>query len=324
MLGRGILCLFVAGDIRNLLLYPEVFAFLVLDKAYSVTKSALVPRLVADDSDLVAANSRLARIATVASLFSGAIAVGILNAADAVQVLRVASLLYFAATFLAMRIPADTAQPLPEPEVERVELRVPSVRAAAAAMGALRGATGFLVFLVAFGLKRDAEPLWFFGAVAAASVAGGFMGTIVSPVLRDRFRRTEPLFVVALAVAGAVSLVAAIWSVRVAEVAAVFAVALGANIARQSFDSVLQRDAPEAARGRAFARFETLFQLVWVIGALLAVVLEPSLARGLAALAVGFGLTAVLYLAYIRSNGRADGPAAADPASSSALPDQRP
>ena len=44
-----------------------------------------------------------------------------------------------------------------------------------------------------------------------------------------------------------------------------------------------------------FARFETLFQLVWVIGALLAVVLEPSLARGLAALAVGFGVTAVLY-----------------------------
>ena len=60
LLGRGILCLFVAGDIRNLLLYPEVFAILVLDKAYSVTKSALVPRLVDDDSDLVAANSRLA------------------------------------------------------------------------------------------------------------------------------------------------------------------------------------------------------------------------------------------------------------------------
>ena len=39
-LGRGILCLFVAGDIKNLLLYPEVFGILVLDKAYSVTKSA--------------------------------------------------------------------------------------------------------------------------------------------------------------------------------------------------------------------------------------------------------------------------------------------
>ena len=150
-------------------------------------------------------------------------------------------------------IPADTTQPLPEPEVERVELRLSTVRAAAAAMGVLRGATGFLVFLVAFGLKRAAEPLWFFGAVAAASVAGSLLGTIVSPALRKRFSRTEPLFVFALVIAGVVSLVAALWSARAGDVAAVFAVALGANIGRQSFDSVLQRDAPDAAHGRAFA-----------------------------------------------------------------------
>jgi hypothetical protein len=84
---------------------------------------------------------------------------------------------------------------------------------------------------------------------------------------------------------------------RPGEIAAVFAVALGANIGRQSFDSVLQRDAPEAARGRAFARFETVFQLVWVVGALIAVVFQPSLGVGLIALAAGFGLTGVLYVA---------------------------
>src|SRR3954471_1193182 len=67
-LGRGILCLFVAGDIRNVLLYPEAFGVLVLEKAYSVARSALVPTLVRDDEDLVAANSRLARISTVAGL----------------------------------------------------------------------------------------------------------------------------------------------------------------------------------------------------------------------------------------------------------------
>jgi len=301
------------------LLYPEVFGFLVLDKAYSVTKSALVPRLVPDDSDLVAANSRLARLATVASLFSGAVAVGILHAADAAQVLRIASLFYFAATYLALLIPADTTQPLPEPEVERVELRLSTVRAAAAAMGVLRGATGFLVFLVAFGLKRAAEPLWFFGAVAAASVAGSLLGTIVSPALRKRFRRTEPLFVFALVIAGVVSLVAALWSARAGDVAAVFAVALGANVGRQSFDSVLQRDAPDAARGRAFARFETLFQLIWVVGALLAVVLQPTLHRGLAALACAFGLTAALYAMYLRT---ASGIAPADQGCSAASTDQ--
>ena len=164
-------------------------------------------------------------------------------------------------------------------------------------MGMLRGAIGFLVFLVAFGLKRDAEPLWFFGAVAAASVSGGLIGTIVSPALRRRLRRDEPLLVIALTLACVVCALAAIVNARPGEIAAVFAVALGANIGRQSFDSVLQRDAPEAARGRAFARFETLFQLVWVVGALTAVVFQPSLGVGLIALAAGFGLTGVLYVA---------------------------
>ena len=42
-----------------------------------------------------------------------------------------------------------------------------------------------------------------------------------------------------------------------------------------AFDSLVQRDAPDANRGRSFARFETRFQLVWVIGALLPLLLLP-------------------------------------------------
>ena len=33
----------------------------------------------------------------------------------------------------------------------------------------------------------------------------------------------------------------------------------------------MQRDGADAARGRAFARYETRFQIVWVLGGLLAV-----------------------------------------------------
>ena len=43
-------------------------------------------------------------------------------------------------------------------------------------------------------------------------------------------------------------------------------------MAKQAFDSIVQRDAPDANRGRSFARFETRFQLVWVIGALIPIV----------------------------------------------------
>ena len=40
-----------------------------------------------------------------------------------------------------------------------------------------------------------------------------------------------------------------------------------------------------------------MFQLAWVVGALFAVVFQPSLGVGLVALAVGFGLTGAIYVA---------------------------
>ncbi len=54
----------------------------------------------------------------------------------------------------------------------------------------------------------------------------------------------------------------------------VFAAAVIAGSAacgRLGFDSLLQRDGADAARGRAFARFETRFQVAWVIGGVIAV-----------------------------------------------------
>ena len=295
-LGRGILCLFVAGDFRNLLLYPEAFGILILEKAYAVTKSALVPSLVGHDADLVAANSRLSRISTVAGLVGGAIAVGLLTLGGAASVLRVAALVYFGAAVVALSIPPDDLVPLPPAAVEREELRSPKIRFAAGAMTALRGAIGFLVFLVAFALKRASAPTWLFGAIAAASVAGGLVGTVASPLLRQRVRRDEPLLAVALATAALISLGAAVHAVPASIAVAVFAITCTASMGRQGFDSIVQHDAPDAARGRSFARFETLFQLVWVIGALGAVILQPSTGIGLAVLGVILVPTLITYL----------------------------
>jgi MFS family permease len=299
-LGRGILCLFVAGDLRNVLLYPEAFGILVLDKAYSVTKSALVPSLVGDDADLVSANSRLARISTLAGLVGGGIAVGILNLSDATPVLRVASIVYFAAAAAALGIPPDPSARLPAAALEREELQSPKIRFAAGAMAVLRAAIGFLVFAVAFALKRANEPTWFFGTIAALSVAGGLVGTVVSPLVRRRTVRDEPLLTAALATAALVSIGGAVTRLpRLSVGAGVFAVAAAASTGRQGFDSILQRDAPDAARGRSFARFETLFQLTWVLGALTGVALQPDTRSALAVLGVVFVVALVTYLAGI-------------------------
>ena len=305
-LGRGILCLFAAGDLRNLLVYPEAFGILVLEKAYSVTKSALVPTLVDRNADLVGANSLLARISTIAGLVGGATAVGVLTLGNASQVLRIAALVYFTAAGVALSIPPDDPVRLPPAALERAELRSPEIRYAASAMTVLRGAIGFLVFLVAFELKRTGAPTWFFAVIAGVSITGGLVGTVASPPLRQRMRRDEPLLSVALATAALVSLGAAVHADAVSIAIAVFAIALTASMGRQGFDSILQRDAPAAARGRSFARFETLFQLVWVIGALVAVVLHPSTRAGLAVLGIVFVPILITFLIGSKRRGRHD------------------
>ena len=44
-----------------------------------------------------------------------------------------------------------------------------------------------------------------------------------------------------------------------------FVVNLSTAVCRLAFDSIVQRDAPDANQGRAFASFETRFQLSWVV-----------------------------------------------------------
>jgi Major Facilitator Superfamily len=309
---RGILCLFLAVDLRTVLLYPEAFGVLVMGKAYSVTKSALVPTLVGADEDLVEANSRLARISTVSGLIGGGIAAAILTLGNADAVLRVGSLVYFTGAVLALRIGPNEAAPLPPATLEQQELRAPTVRLSAGALSVLRAAVGFLTFLVAFALKRSGEALWFFGAIALSGILGGLCGTFVSPFVRRHLRREEPLLIIALLTAGIASLAAALYLERGSELAVVFAVLGAVTIGRQGFDSILQRDAPDAARGRAFARFETVFQLIWVLGALTAVILQPTTTTGLAALA---GLLTITLFVYATGIARAHGPSHESPGS---------
>jgi hypothetical protein len=295
---RGIVCLNLAGELRTLAFYPLAFSILVLGKTYSVAKNTVVPRLVDDPEGLVEANSRLSRLATYTGSVAVVVGVSLLNLAGAEWVLRGGSGIYLVAALFALRLPqARRPAPIAPPGVQRRELRAAALRRAASAMGTLRGGVGFLLFLLAIGLKRSGEPTWFFGAVFAAHAAGGFAGTFVAPFAR-RFLREETLLTSALAVVGAVSLFACVGPGRLAVGAVALVLGTGANAGRQAFDSLVQRDAPDVERGRLFARFETRFQLSWVLGALLAVATEPPLWAGF--LIVGV-VTVIAALSYRRA-----------------------
>jgi hypothetical protein len=74
---------------------------------------------------------------------------------------------------------------------------------------------------------------------------------------------------------------------------------------RLAFESLVQRECPEAAQGRAFARYETLFQLAWVVGAGIPVAISIGVRGGLIAAAAGFGITAIAFgIELFRAGGR--------------------
>ena len=79
---------------------------------------------------------------------------------------------------------------------------------------------------------------------------------------------------------------------------AVLAGALGiaAGAGKLAFDSIVQRDAPDAVWGRTFARYETRFQVVWVLAAAVPVVVPIPSVIGILVIAAACGVALVMYV----------------------------
>ncbi len=293
-LGRAVAMVLVGWQRTSLLFFPLAFAVLVFGKAASVTKSALVPCLVRDHSRLVAENARLTRMVAVTSVSAGGLAAGALMVANAEVVLFAGAIIHLLAIPLAWRIPSVPVGSS-EATSDNVELRGGPLTIAANAMSAVSAATGFVVFLLAFELKVTGRPAWFFGLVIAAGGVGGFLGTFVATAAR-RWRREEALIAMSLGLESVVALLTAINYRPVNAVVVTFTVGLAASIARRAFDSLTQRLTPDAEQGRAFAKFETRFQIAWVFGAVVPVLLQPSAAVGLQLLGIALGVALLAYL----------------------------
>jgi predicted MFS family arabinose efflux permease len=131
------------------------------------------------------------------------------------------------------------------------------------------------------------------------SAIGTGIGSVLAPILRRRTR--EEWILAGALVAPGIPLVFAARSYgRPALVVAAVAIAASAATGRLAFDSLLQRDGPEQARGRAFARFETRFQLAWVLGGLLAVVLPSNGRFGIFLIALVLLFAGLWYVGAVR------------------------
>jgi MFS family permease len=300
-LGRAALCLFMANHLNSLLFYPAAFGALALSKGYLVAKAALVPAVVPDEGALVEANSRLALIAVLAGVALGPVGAGLQKLVGASWVLRLAAVVNLASVVAAFRIPKARRPAEPPAPVEQAELHAASIRLAATAMTVLRAAIGFLTFLAAFDLKRRHAPAWLFGLVIGAGALGGFLGAVIAPRLR-RVMKEETILAGSLLLPAVVTLFGARAFGNTAIAVVASAVAVGAAAGRLAFDSLVQRDAPEAVRGRTFARFETRFQLAWVGGAFIPAAIPDLPGRlGFLIMAVGLAFFGLSYFAAVRA-----------------------
>jgi hypothetical protein len=109
LLARGLLCWGMAGA-GSVTLLPAAFGVLVLQKAYGVTKAAVIPRLLPSEITLVTANARSNLGSLIATSAGAAVALGVDKIAGggaegAAWVLRIATAIYLAATVLGLRLP---------------------------------------------------------------------------------------------------------------------------------------------------------------------------------------------------------------------------
>lgn len=297
---RAVLAFFVVRHMNSLWFYPEAFGMLIVQKIYSISKSAVIPGTVRSDEELVQANSKLTQLSAIAVVVA-AVPGGILYAiGGGAWTVALGAIVFAVGTILALQLPPTTIAVSPPGEAEREELRSAGITHASSAMGLIRGIVGFLSFMLAFDFKNAGAPFWQLGFVAGTAQLGFFIGALLAPRIRRRLVEERILIGSLLITMVAGVITAFIGGLAGAALLSMIVGATG-SAAKQSFDSIVQRDAPDANRGRSFAKFETRFQLIWVIGALIPIVIPIPASLGFGIIAIVAALAATTYLVGLRN-----------------------
>jgi hypothetical protein len=282
--GRAVIALLAAPNFDSLLLFPAAFGLLVLSKVHGITKNGLTVAYASDRDGLVHINARLGRLGVVGGLAVLGPGLLLLKLGHAKAVLGFAAIVFVTGALLNLRLHQPPKVRTRGDEVER-RGRIRDLTLPAIGTAGLRGAIGFLVLLLAFGLLRSHKPTYWFGVLAASLAAGGFIGDIVAPRLSHRIREGA-VIVGALLAGGAGGLLA--FTEPSLPFLVLFAALAGAasEFGKLAFQSLMQRAAPGGAQGRVFVRYEVLFQLAWVAGAFLPAILPIGFRPGVLMLAV--------------------------------------
>jgi hypothetical protein len=287
-------------------LFPAALGCLVASKAYGVSRSSAVPRVLPPGFSLVKANSRQA-LAGVASIAVGGGLAGALAKLGADWSLRFAFLIYVVGTVLAIRLPAridsnigerylDDTVPVEVGEDRPARGRGPrrwrariaalptTVRASFACAVGARLLTGFLTLFMTFLMREHPLP-GYGGTVVLALVAGAAgLGNAAATLVGNALGRRRPDLIVSATLiidvlaAGATAVFYSLTTLLALGLVA----GLSAQLINLAGDAIIQRDIVESVRTRMFAWSETVRQIAWVVGGGIGITLplDPSLGFG--------------------------------------------
>ncbi len=303
--GRAIVAIYAAPRVGTLVLYPTAFTMLALKQVHGITKNGLTMAYASPDEGLMRANARLGRIAVAGALAAAPLGYLLLKLWGATGPIYLAAGVYAISASMNIRLPHPRTKGAPRQEVGR-RGRVPALTMPALGAVGMRAASGFLLFLLAFALRKSAEPPYWFAVLAGAGLVGGYVADLLAPRLPTSVRE-EAVVIACVSGAGIGALIA--FEVFGLPLLMVYAFVAGGatEIGRLAFQSLMQRNAPEGALGRVFVRYEVAFQLAWVSGALIAALLPISFRLGILILAVFYVAIAGAYVVYTRRAGRAAG-----------------
>jgi MFS family permease len=298
---RALLALVLAKTIAggSLAIYPAAFGCLAASRAYGVSRSAVIPRVLPAGTGLVRANSRINLFTLFATLAATPIGYGLGKISHAAP-LVLAALVFFAGTAMALRLPkvvdsdegevsaqlrredhgldaqeTRLARTMPDKRLRSVGL---SVVMALRATGALRAFAGFIALYFAFLLRTNSigglKNLTAIGLVAGAIAVGGGLGSAIGAWLKAR--APEGIVAVCVALSAVVVVLTAFYYNVFTVLLCCGLAGLLPSLSKLSLDAMIQRDTMEAVRTSAFAKSETLMQLCWVLGAGLGLVLPSS------------------------------------------------
>jgi hypothetical protein len=298
-LGRAGVAVLAIFFIDSLWLFPLAFAMLVLSRFHGISRSSVLPVLVGNADELISANAKLARIGVLA----GAVAV-VVGAPFVAWIGAWPALIFAFACYLGSLVTSVQLPPVPRPERpekakekrrERKAIIPHRLRLALFATAGVRFLNGYLLLLVAFAFRESDAGVLSLSALLAAAGLGYFLAAWAAPAVGS-YISEEPMVVAALAIeAGAAFIGAQVFSLAAAAVL-VAAAGFAWGTAKFGFDGMLQSSLPPETRGRAFTNSETIFQIAWVIGALIPVLPFWPTELGLASAGV---LALIIQVGYV-------------------------